>query len=265
MGRLWSDLGPIKITVQSWGATRAHLLYVHFPHRHLSFKGCGCGGRYIENPAYGKKRKVVSLPYFSRSTVCLMVVLCKSGESLEKSWSGLGQNITLRSLASSWESLKNNFLLLKVLSVARAFIELGLEPFHTVAILGHNDPCWHIRSEDEKTTKLTIMINNHVMSSTHLWDQCLCWQWKGSTEWKISIQQPGGCPRGGICNRDLSDKQVWQGSDCKWEFCMHWLSSYISPPARQRVSILLRTVAPTSSSLAIWSSWPRYSGQEWAL
>ena len=111
MSRLWSDLGPIKITVQSWGATRAHLLYVHFPHRHLSFKGCGCGGGYIENPAYGKKRKVVSLPYFSRSTVCLMVVLCKSGESLEKSWSGLGQNITLRSLASSWESLKNHFLL----------------------------------------------------------------------------------------------------------------------------------------------------------
>jgi len=33
---------------------------------------------------------------------------------------------------------------IQVLSVARAFIELGLEPFHTVAILGHNDPCWHI-------------------------------------------------------------------------------------------------------------------------
>ena len=109
MGRLWSDLGPIKITVQSWGATRAHLLYVHFPHRHLSFKGCGCGGRYIENPAYGKKRKVVSLPYFSRSTVCLMVVLCKSGESLEKSWSGLGQNITLRSLAFFSESFEKSF------------------------------------------------------------------------------------------------------------------------------------------------------------
>jgi len=32
----------------------------------------------------------------------------------------------------------------QILSVARAFIELGLEPFHTVAILGHNDPCWHM-------------------------------------------------------------------------------------------------------------------------
>ena len=149
-----------------------------------------------------------------------MVVLCKSGESLEKSWCGLGQNITIRSLASFWESYEKSFFLWKVLSVARAFIELGLEPFHTVAILGHNDPCWHMRSEDEKTTMLTIMItcaekkindNNHVMSSTHLWDQCLCWRWKGSTEWKISIQQPSGGARGGICNRDLSDKQVWLG------------------------------------------------------
>jgi len=32
----------------------------------------------------------------------------------------------------------------QVLAVSQAFIELGLEPFHTVAILGHNDPCWHI-------------------------------------------------------------------------------------------------------------------------
>jgi len=32
----------------------------------------------------------------------------------------------------------------QVLAVSKAFIELGLEPFHTVAILGHNDPCWHM-------------------------------------------------------------------------------------------------------------------------
>ena len=38
---------------------------------------------------------------------------------------------------------------LKVLAVSQAFIELGLEPFHTVAILGHNDPCWHIRWSDD--------------------------------------------------------------------------------------------------------------------
>ena len=28
--------------------------------------------------------------------------------------------------------------------VARGFISLGLQPFHTVAILGHNDPAWHM-------------------------------------------------------------------------------------------------------------------------
>jgi len=32
----------------------------------------------------------------------------------------------------------------QVLAVSKAFIELGLQPFHTVAILGHNDPCWHM-------------------------------------------------------------------------------------------------------------------------
>ena len=29
-------------------------------------------------------------------------------------------------------------------AVAKGFIELGLEPFHTVCILGHNAPAWHI-------------------------------------------------------------------------------------------------------------------------
>ena len=31
-------------------------------------------------------------------------------------------------------------------AVGKGLIELGLEQFHTVAILGHNDPAWHIRS-----------------------------------------------------------------------------------------------------------------------
>jgi len=31
-----------------------------------------------------------------------------------------------------------------VISVAKAFISLGLEPLHTVAILGHNDNAWHM-------------------------------------------------------------------------------------------------------------------------
>ena len=35
----------------------------------------------------------------------------------------------------------------KVRAVGKGLIELGLDPFHTVAILGHNDPAWHIRSE----------------------------------------------------------------------------------------------------------------------
>ena len=35
----------------------------------------------------------------------------------------------------------------QVRAVGKGLIELGLEPFHTVAILGHNDPAWHIRSE----------------------------------------------------------------------------------------------------------------------
>ena len=30
-------------------------------------------------------------------------------------------------------------------AVGKGLIELGLEQFHTVAILGHNDPAWHIR------------------------------------------------------------------------------------------------------------------------
>ena len=34
----------------------------------------------------------------------------------------------------------------KVRAVGKGLIELGLEQFHTVAILGHNDPAWHIRS-----------------------------------------------------------------------------------------------------------------------
>ena len=29
-------------------------------------------------------------------------------------------------------------------AVGKGLIELGLEQFHTVAILGHNDPAWHI-------------------------------------------------------------------------------------------------------------------------
>ena len=32
-------------------------------------------------------------------------------------------------------------------AVGKGLIELGLEPFHTVAILGHNDPAWHIRCD----------------------------------------------------------------------------------------------------------------------
>jgi len=32
----------------------------------------------------------------------------------------------------------------EVSAAAKGFIELGLEPFHTVTILGHNDPSWHI-------------------------------------------------------------------------------------------------------------------------
>ena len=35
--------------------------------------------------------------------------------------------------------------LAQVWAAAKGFIELGLEPFHTVTILGHNDPSWHIR------------------------------------------------------------------------------------------------------------------------
>ena len=41
---------------------------------------------------------------------------------------------------------KNDKMKLKVRAVGKGLIELGLEPFHTVAILGHNDPAWHIRS-----------------------------------------------------------------------------------------------------------------------
>ena len=33
----------------------------------------------------------------------------------------------------------------EVRAAAKGFIELGLEPFHTVAILGHNAPAWSIR------------------------------------------------------------------------------------------------------------------------
>ena len=33
----------------------------------------------------------------------------------------------------------------QVWAAAKGFIELGLEPFHTVTILGHNHPSWHIR------------------------------------------------------------------------------------------------------------------------
>ena len=36
---------------------------------------------------------------------------------------------------------------IKVRAVGKGLIELGLEPFHTVAILGHNDPAWHIRCD----------------------------------------------------------------------------------------------------------------------
>jgi len=32
----------------------------------------------------------------------------------------------------------------EVRAVGKGLIELGLDPFHTVAILGHNDPAWHI-------------------------------------------------------------------------------------------------------------------------
>ena len=35
--------------------------------------------------------------------------------------------------------------LAQVSAAAKGFIELGLEPFHTVTILGQNDPSWHIR------------------------------------------------------------------------------------------------------------------------
>ena len=43
----------------------------------------------------------------------------------------------------------------KVRAVGKGLIELGLEPFHTVAILGHNDPAWHIRSSIFETATLT--------------------------------------------------------------------------------------------------------------
>lgn len=29
-------------------------------------------------------------------------------------------------------------------AVAKGFIELGLDPLHTVSVLGHNDPCLHM-------------------------------------------------------------------------------------------------------------------------
>ena len=46
---------------------------------------------------------------------------------------------------------KNDKMKPKVCAVGKGLIELGLEPFHTVAILGHNDPAWHIRSSIFKT------------------------------------------------------------------------------------------------------------------
>ena len=46
---------------------------------------------------------------------------------------------------------KNDKIKPKVRAVGKGLIELGLEPFHTVAILGHNDPAWHIRSSIFKT------------------------------------------------------------------------------------------------------------------
>ena len=46
---------------------------------------------------------------------------------------------------------------IKVRAVGKGLIELGLEPFHTVAILGHNDPAWHIRCDYIKNVHLLFV------------------------------------------------------------------------------------------------------------
>ena len=95
---------------------------------------------------------------------------------------------------------------LKVLAVSQAFIELGLEPFHTVAILGHNDPCWHVRWWDDhdidyalqwrRPWMMLAMVKFFIHPEWNIrwqsrWKRCWhcwwwfwhCWEWRWHCWW----------------------------------------------------------------------------------
>ena len=74
--------------------------------------------------------------------------LGRQGEDIHWTWTQYHEEVTFFSSPMSSGSiyLANLTLsLAQVSAAAKGFIELGLEPFHTVTILGHNDPSWHIR------------------------------------------------------------------------------------------------------------------------
>ena len=135
-------------------------------------KGAAVGGRYRKSRLWTKAPSSdchISLGGPSAWWSCF----AKAGKFWRRVGLDLGR-IPHSGPSPLFESLqKNHCLILKVLTVARAFIELGLEPFHTVAILGHNDPCWHMRSQSEKTTMLTIMITT-MSWAVHIYEINIC-------------------------------------------------------------------------------------------